>query len=85
MYNCFRPLKLNYEILGNVYPHLHCHIFPRYPDDPGVKDPVWLKVSELSKSDKYIPGEDELQFLKKSLLTELEKINGIHIADKFRF
>lgn len=85
VYNCFRPHKLNYEILGNIYPHLHCHIFPRYPDDPGFKDPVWFKVSELAKSDKHIPGEDELLFLKQSLLTELEKIKGIYIVNKVRF
>ena len=85
VYKSFRPHKLNYEILGNVYPHLHCHISPRYKDDPGVKDPVWFKVSELAKSDKHIPGKDELQYLKISLLTELEKIKGIHIIDKFEF
>ena len=83
MYKCFLPHKLNYEILGNVYPHLHCHIFPRYKDDTGVKDPVWFKVSELAKSDKFIPGEVELINLKKDLLTELEKIKGIRIFKKF--
>lgn len=83
VYKCFRPYKLNYEILGNVYPHLHCHIFPRYKNDTGVKDPVWFKVSELAKSDEFIPGEDELICLKKDLLTELEKIIGINILKKF--
>ncbi len=29
----YRPLKLNYQILGNVIPHLHCHIVPRYRGD----------------------------------------------------
>src|SRR4051794_16677029 len=32
----FRPRKLNYELLGNQVAHLHWHLFPRYPDDPGV-------------------------------------------------
>src|SRR5688500_1585049 len=26
-------IKLNYEIHGNVIPHVHMHILPRYPDD----------------------------------------------------
>lgn len=26
-------VKLNYEIHGNTVPHLHTHIFPRYPGD----------------------------------------------------
>lgn len=28
------PAKLNVTMLGNMVPHLHCHIIPRYPDDP---------------------------------------------------
>ena len=27
------PKKLNYEIHGNVLPHLHVHVFPRWPGD----------------------------------------------------
>jgi diadenosine tetraphosphate (Ap4A) HIT family hydrolase len=30
----FRPVKLNYELLGNSLPHLHTHVLPRYADDP---------------------------------------------------
>ena len=26
-------VKLNYEIHGNTVPHLHTHVFPRYPGD----------------------------------------------------
>jgi diadenosine tetraphosphate (Ap4A) HIT family hydrolase len=32
--NLFQPLKMNYEIHGNVVPHLHVHLYPRYADDP---------------------------------------------------
>ncbi|MDO9026648.1 MAG: HIT family protein [bacterium] len=32
----YRPAKLNYCIWGNLMPHLHCHLFPRFfGDDPG--------------------------------------------------
>ena len=29
-----RPVKLNYDVLGNSLPHLHTHVLPRYADDP---------------------------------------------------
>ncbi len=29
-----KPVKMNYNILGNSVPHLHTHIVPRYEDDP---------------------------------------------------
>ena len=29
-----RPVKTNYNVLGNSVPHLHTHIVPRYADDP---------------------------------------------------
>jgi len=27
-------IKMNYAIYGNTIPHVHVHLFPRYPDDP---------------------------------------------------
>ncbi len=41
---CFRPRKLNYELLGNQVPHLHWHLFPRYSADPDALKPVWLAL-----------------------------------------
>lgn len=31
-----RPAKMNYEIHGNTIPHLHMHLYPRFPGDPGI-------------------------------------------------
>ena len=41
---CFRPHKLNYELLGNQIPHLHWHLFPRSADDPERLQPVWIAL-----------------------------------------
>jgi diadenosine tetraphosphate (Ap4A) HIT family hydrolase len=30
----FRPVRTNYEVLGNSLPHLHTHLVLRYADDP---------------------------------------------------
>ncbi len=37
-----RPDHINIESLGNVVPHLHWHIVPRYRDDPRWGLPIWL-------------------------------------------
>lgn len=29
----YRPIKMNFEMLGNSLPHLHTHVVPRYLDD----------------------------------------------------
>ena len=29
-----KPVKMNYNVLGNSLPHLHTHLIPRYADDP---------------------------------------------------
>ena len=48
---CFRPHKLNYELLGNQAPHLHWHLFPRYEDDRHVRSPVWLALGKAEKDE----------------------------------
>jgi diadenosine tetraphosphate (Ap4A) HIT family hydrolase len=42
--SCFKPDKLNYELLGNQVPHLHWHLFPRSRRDPAALKPVWLAL-----------------------------------------
>jgi len=35
------PHKVNVASLGNVVPHLHWHVIPRFTDDPHFPNPVW--------------------------------------------
>lgn len=35
------PLKVNVASLGNVVPHLHWHVIPRFADDAHFPSPVW--------------------------------------------
>jgi diadenosine tetraphosphate (Ap4A) HIT family hydrolase len=46
---CYRPHKLNYEVLGNQVPHLHWHLFPRYLDDPERLSAVWLGIDHAER------------------------------------
>lgn len=41
----FKPRRLNYENLGNVVPHVHWHVIPRYeaPRDPDPSNVVWVR------------------------------------------
>lgn len=43
------PRRINYECLGNVMPHVHWHIVPRYesPVDPDPSRPVWVFPKEF--------------------------------------
>lgn len=40
---CFRADKINYELLGNMVPHIHWHLIPRKVDDPLWPRPVWAE------------------------------------------
>jgi hypothetical protein len=48
----FRPIKLNYQILGNLVPHLHAHVQPRYYGDPAPGRP-------LDPSHRLVPLTDD--------------------------
>lgn len=36
-----RPDKINLASFGNVVPHLHWHVIPRFTDDRHFPEPVW--------------------------------------------
>jgi len=38
----FNPAKMNFQLLGNLVPHLHAHIVPRYYGDPAPGRPLDL-------------------------------------------
>jgi diadenosine tetraphosphate (Ap4A) HIT family hydrolase len=63
----FNADKVNYNILGNVIPHLHTHILPRYftdsapnrPIDPGMNE-VFLTANEYYKRIKLIVDQIQM-------------------------
>jgi diadenosine tetraphosphate (Ap4A) HIT family hydrolase len=42
----FRPDKVNYELLGNMVPHMHWHVVPRFRSDPLWPRPIWAEPHE---------------------------------------
>jgi diadenosine tetraphosphate (Ap4A) HIT family hydrolase len=49
----FAPDRLNYANYGNVMPHLHWHVVPRYRDDPwwGGPPPLMEKDERLADAE----------------------------------
>lgn len=39
-----RPDKINLASLGNVVPHLHWHVIPRWHDDSHFPAPIWAEA-----------------------------------------
>ena len=46
LYGIYRPAKINYELLGNMVPHIHWHIVPRFSSEPLWPRPIWSEPHE---------------------------------------
>lgn len=84
VFQAFRPRKLNYELLGNSDPHLHWHIFPRYPDDPSPGTTSWTVDKALRYAPSARPTADALAALKQQLLAALLNIPDLAIRATWR-
>ena len=51
----FKPWKMNYSCYGNVDPHIHWHLFPRYESEPDHLNHPWVHASKFK--DHLIDGE----------------------------
>ena len=70
----YRPMKLNYETLGNTSPHLHTHLLPRFEVDPRPGQPFPLLAQ--SGTESQIP---EAEFLAD--LDHLRQLTGYSASD----
>ena len=43
-----KPLKVNLASLGNMVPHLHWHLIPRFEDDAQFPSPVWAPAVRVT-------------------------------------
>lgn len=57
-----KPDHMNLATLGNVIPHLHWHIIPRYKSDPRWGVPIWTSRLE-DMEDKRLPDVEHLALL----------------------
>jgi diadenosine tetraphosphate (Ap4A) HIT family hydrolase len=63
-----RADHINIETLGNVVPHLHWHIVPRYRNDPRWGNPIWL-TSLADMIDTRISDEE-----RHALIAEIRSV-----------
>jgi diadenosine tetraphosphate (Ap4A) HIT family hydrolase len=61
-----RPDHMNVELLGNVVPHLHWHIRPRYRVDPRWGGPIWT-TTPAEMTPIQIPREEQLMLVDQIL------------------
>ena len=52
-----KPDHLNVESLGNVMPHLHWHVVPRYRDDGRWGQPIWAQSLEAQPERRLADGD----------------------------
>jgi predicted kinase/diadenosine tetraphosphate (Ap4A) HIT family hydrolase len=53
----YKPIKMNFEMLGNSLPHLHTHVVPRYLDDGEPGHPAHFMRIDL-ENEPRIPDDE---------------------------
>jgi len=68
LYTLFKADKINYELLGNMVPHMHWHLVPRFRTDQLWPRPIWAVPHEeviLSPAD----NAERIEQIKKAIIT----------------
>ena len=47
---CYKPDKINLASLGNLTPHIHWHIIPRFKNDNHYPGSIWSKQKKFEKT-----------------------------------
>ena len=55
-----QPTKINLASLGNVVPHVHWHIIPRWADDTHFPDPIWAPAKRPASKIRPAPDRAAL-------------------------
>jgi len=68
-----QPDKINLASLGNMVPHLHWHIIPRYADDAQFPAPVWAEPKRVTAPDVMAARRALLPALRAAILKPILK------------
>ena len=47
---CYKPDKINLASLGNLTPHVHWHVIPRFYDDNHFPGSIWSEQKKFKKT-----------------------------------
>lgn len=63
LFKVLNPAKMNYELLGNMVPHIHWHIVPRFSSEPLWPRPIWAETHEeiILQQHQYIELADKIR------------------------
>lgn len=69
----YQPDKINLAAFGNVVPHLHWHIIPRWREDKHFPNPIWGEVQRPDARPAISVPRPVLESSLKVALGELEE------------
>jgi diadenosine tetraphosphate (Ap4A) HIT family hydrolase len=64
-----RPAKINLASLGNLTPHLHWHVIPRFVDDRHFPQPIWASAQRAAGPRPW--SDAQTRALQEALAKEL--------------
>ena len=56
----FAPDKINLASFGNMVPHLHWHVIPRWTDDRHFPEPIWGRVQREDRPPRPVVDDAAL-------------------------
>lgn len=68
----FSPDKINLASFGNVVPHVHWHIIPRWEDDRHFPEPVWGAVHRDGVAQRPVVSNEEIALVLGRVLAKNE-------------
>jgi diadenosine tetraphosphate (Ap4A) HIT family hydrolase len=72
--NVFQPDHLNYALLGNVVPHMHWHLIPRYKSESRWGRPIW--TTNRADMRRFFPEPEAYVKMCNDLRAEALRLTG---------
>jgi diadenosine tetraphosphate (Ap4A) HIT family hydrolase len=68
------PAKINLASLGNLTPHLHWHVVPRFADDSHFPQPIWGPRQRSVREDAMAERRSRLDQLRRRIAEEVSRV-----------